>query len=238
VELATARDVPCAGPHLFEAVSRTNIASAYPVKSRYPTEDEWTAIADRYCGPLNQSFLGYQVDPNGRFANGAIRPVRDGWAAGDRELACGLIARGDVGSDPDKLPVFTGKVEGADQAWVFSAGTCLKMTESETKGSIPCASPHQAESVGAATLPDTPDGHAPTDTEQEALAEPRCTAAASRFLGRTFQPSATMQIGWLPIPPESWRAGTRTLTCTVEFFDSAGRRSAQSGELPRAPSGG
>jgi hypothetical protein len=167
-----------------------------------------------------------------------IGPVRDGWKTGDRELACGLIARGDVGSDPHKLLAFTGKVEGADQAWVFPAGTCLKMTESQVEGTIPCTSPHQAQSVGTATLPNTPDGHAPTDTEQEALAEPRCTAVASQFLGRTFQPSATMQIGWLPIRPESWRAGTRTLTCTVEFIDSAGRLGVKTGELPRAPSGG
>jgi hypothetical protein len=112
------------------------------------------------------------------------------------------------------------------------------MTESEVKGTTPCASPHQAESVGPATLPNTPGGHAPTDTELEALAEPRCTDAASRFLGRPFQPGATMLISWLPIPPESWRAGTRTLTCTVDFFDSAGRLRAETRALPRAPSGG
>ncbi len=91
---ATADEVPYGSPHLFEAVKEMNIASDYPPDSADPTDAQWNAITKRYCDPIPRSFLGYPLDPYGRFASGIIRPIRFGWESGDRDLACGLIAVG------------------------------------------------------------------------------------------------------------------------------------------------
>ncbi|WP_322752766.1 septum formation family protein [Frankia sp. Cas3] len=230
-------EVSCASPHLFEAIKKTSIDGEYPPGSAYPTDAQWDEISDRHCGPIVRGFLGYPFDPYGRFANGPIRPTRSGWDTDDRNLVCGLIAAA-KGSGPGRLAVFTGLVEGADQAWVYPAGTCLELTETENKGEVPCSAPHQAEATGTATLPNTSNGEPPSDTTFADLVGTRCDAVATQFLGRAFARTSTMQVGWLTIAADSWRAGTRTLTCTIRFTDAAGRLAAVTGELTRGATAG
>ncbi len=230
-------EVSCASPHLFEAIKATDIASDYIPGSAYPTDARWTMITDRYCGPISRDFLGYPLDPHGRFVTSMIRPTRSGWDANDRRLVCGLIAAGDR-STPNRLVVFAGLVEGADQAWLFPAGTCLALTETENKGEVPCSAPHQAETTGTSTLPNTSDGEPPSNATFADLVGTRCDAVATQFLGRPFRRTSTMQVGWLTIAADSWRAGTRTLTCTISFTDAAGRLAAVTGELTRGIAAG
>ncbi len=177
-----------------------NIAADYPPDSAYPTETQWDAINKRYCNPIAHSFLGHPLDLYGRFASGIIYPLRFGWESGDRDLVCGLIAAGKA-AVPNWLIPFTGTVEGADQAQTCPAGTCLELTATETRGEIPCSAPHQAEVTGTATLPDTADGQPPSDAAFEELADSRCKAVATRFLGRQFQQTETMQVS--PVPGTS-----------------------------------
>ncbi|WP_239373568.1 septum formation family protein [Frankia sp. Cj5] len=230
---ATADEVPCSSPHLFEAVKETNIAPDYPSGNAYPTETQWHDMTDRYCGPITRGFLGYPLDPYGRFTNGGIRPVRYSWDMGDRYLVCGLIAAGND-SAPNRFVAFSGVVEGTDQAWVYPAGTCLQLTATETKGQVPCAVPHQAEVTGATTLPGAANSEPPSEAAFDELVGSRCEVAARRYLGRPFQETSTMRIGWLYLAAESWRAGTRTVTCTVSFFDASGQPAAITGALSHA----
>ncbi|WP_322767814.1 septum formation family protein [Frankia sp. Cr1] len=230
-------EVSCASPHLFEAIKETDIASNYIPGSAYPTDARWTMITDRYCGPISRNFLGYPLDPHGRFVTSMIRPTRSGWDANDRRLVCGLFAAGHRSAPNRDIP-FTGLVEGADQAWIYPAGTCLELTETESKGEVPCSAPHQAEATGTATLPNTSNGEPPSDAAFADLVGTRCDAVATQFLGRAFARTSTMQVGWLTIAADSWRAGTRTLTCTIRFTDAAGRLAAVTGELTRGATAG
>ncbi|WP_052914542.1 septum formation family protein [Protofrankia coriariae] len=234
--ISDADEVPCASPHLFEAVRKLDIASDYPTDSAYPTETRWREINDRYCEPVARDFLGYPFDPHGRFASGIIRPSRFGWESGDRALVCGLIAAGNAAT-PNRLVPFTGVVEGADQARVYPPGTCLELTTTETKGEIPCGAPHQAEVTGTATLPNTSDGQPPSEAAFEELARSRCQAVATRFLGRPFRDTETMQVSALHLAAESWRAGTRTITCMIIFVDGRGGFAAVTGALSHTGEG-
>jgi hypothetical protein len=240
LENTTADDVDCGKPHLFEAVDKTNIAADYPHDSEFPTEAQWDKIADHYCLPIIGDFLGHPLDPYGRFGPALIQPVRLGWKEGDRALVCGMGATSVTAAeataqaaDPNRFVAFTGKVEGAEQALVYPLGTCLEMTETEVKGPVACDAPHQAEATGAATLPDTADGKPPSDDTIGIQAEPKCTSVAKQFLGRSVRQADGEQVSWLLIAPESWQAGTRKLTCTIQFVDAEGRLATRDHDLRR-----
>ncbi|WP_239334299.1 septum formation family protein [Frankia sp. CiP3] len=224
-------EVPCAHPHLFEAIRRTSVASGYPAGSAYPADAQWPEITDRYCGQVARDFLGYPLDPYGRFDIGPLVPTRSGWEMGDRDLVCGLAA---AHHDPNRFALFTGVVEGADQAWVYPAGTCLQLTATETKGQVPCAVPHQAEVTGGTTMPGAANSEPPSEAAFDELMGSRCEVAARRYLGRPFQETSTMRVGWLHLAAESWRAGTRTATCMIYFFDASGQPAAITGALSHA----
>ncbi|WP_084011215.1 septum formation family protein [Pseudofrankia sp. DC12] len=227
----TALDVPCAEPHLFEAVSAATLdPGLYPAGGAYPTETGWAAITAGVCGPAAAAFLGYPLDPDGLFATGAVRPSTNRWDEGDRTLVCGLRERPLVADPPaGELPAFTGMVEGADQSLVYPAGSCLAETGTRVRGTVPCDAPHEAIAVGAITLPAKPGEVAPDDGQFEQLAEPRCMAIAKGYLGQDFHDSPTAQTGWDRISTASWRAGSRSFTCTVEFRTQTGAPRAVTG---------
>jgi hypothetical protein len=79
-----AQDVPCAGPHLFEAVSTTQIRSdQYPDGSDYPSSDAWGTITTMYCSAAVTTFLGHPLDPHGLFAIAHPSPR---WTTGTRAI--------------------------------------------------------------------------------------------------------------------------------------------------------
>ncbi|MBL7494076.1 septum formation family protein [Frankia sp. AgB1.9] len=220
----TAQQVPCAEPHLFEAVSTATLdPGVYPAGGAYPTETGWASITDRLCAPAASEFLGYPLDPDGLFATGAVRPSTNSWDEGDRSLVCGLRQRSLVAAPPaGELPAFTGIVEGADQSLVYPAGSCLAETADGVQGTVPCEAPHQAVAVGAITLPARPGEVAPDTSQFQLLAEPRCMAIAKTYLGQDFHDSPTAQTGWVWISAASWKAGSRSFTCTVDYRTATG----------------
>ena len=229
----TAGKVDCAEPHLFEAVDKTNISDDFPAVSEYPDDGAWRSIAVRYCGPIAEQYLGYPIDPYGRFAAGSLHPVQEGWTTGDRELTCGLIVRGE-GEQPGWMKPFVGAVPGANQAFLFATGVCLVTTDDETDtetgGEVPCGAPHHGFATGAGTMPETSNGEPPSDDAFAAFAKPHCEGVATQFLGRPYQDDPTMTVSWYPILAESWRAGTRQFTCAVMFRDAAGNLLTVTGE--------
>ncbi|MCM3920474.1 septum formation family protein [Frankia sp. AiPs1] len=214
-------EVPCNGWHLFEAVGDLDISPAYPAGQRYPSEAEWVAIAQYHCGPLITPYLGYSLDPFGRFGAGTIHPRHTEWETGTRRIVCGLIARSQH-ADPLRLAEFEGPVRGADQAVTYPAGACFRGGSDGKDEEVPCTEPHLAQSVGAVMLANTPDGAPPSEERFNELAAGACAPLLAPYLKQPQFGGAVGQGGWHLIPAESWRAGTHTTTCTIRFTDAAG----------------
>ncbi|EFC83843.1 septum formation family protein [Parafrankia sp. EUN1f] len=235
-------DVPCATPHLFEAVGRLDLGPAYPDDAPYPSQ--WNDVADRHCGPLVTKYLGYSLDPFGRYAASTIHPRRPEWDSGGREVVCGLVVKGEA--DPSRpwfLDTFSGGVRGADQAMIFPAGTCFRHAADELDDVVPCEEPHHTESVGTAVLPDTVDGAPPSAERFDELAEAACAPRFAPYLGHgngaRGNGGVVVQGNWHLIRPESWRAGTRSTTCLVGLVDDMGQAVATTGRLdPANPAAG
>ncbi|WP_157734982.1 septum formation family protein [Pseudofrankia inefficax] len=233
-DLARVDEVTCDSPHLFEAAAdgTVSIADEFPLRAGYPTEDQWQDIEKRYCLATVEKFLGYPLDPHGRFHNGAIRPAEDSWQAGRRVLHCGLNGSvpGQVVTNGDQQ-LFSGKIEGADQAWVYPVGTCVSAPDaSQTTHVVPCAEPHRSVAIGTGRLPDTPDGAPPSLASFVQQAAARCAAVARGALGQSFRETTTERIGFYPIDPESWRAGTREFTCTIDYTTAANQPRTVTGD--------
>ncbi|KPM51091.1 hypothetical protein CcI49_10220 [Frankia sp. CcI49] len=235
------KDVPCAGPHLFEAVGRLDLSPAYPDDAPYPSE--WNDIADRHCGPMVTTYLGYSLDPFGRYTASSIHPPRPEWGDGHREVVCGLAVKGEV--DPARpwfLYTFSGGVRGADQAQTFPAGTCFREVADQQDDVVPCEGPHHFESVGTAVLPDSADGAPPSVERIDELTDAACSPRFAPYLDHgdsRGNGGVVVEVSWHRIHPESWRAGTRTATCLVGLVDGAGRPVETTGRLdPANPAAG
>jgi len=226
-----AHEVHCVQPHLFEVIDqRTLPTDEYPAGIRYPSDEEWASIADEYCSAPVAEFLGYELDPDGLFVHGFLQPVPDSWSRGGRRIACGLHQRPlPADAAPGLLPAFSGKVKGADQSLVYPAGACLAETAAGVRGTVGCEQPHEAVAVGTITLPPGPSHDPPTDAQFDALAAPRCMDLARATLGAGFRDSPTVRTGWLRISPASWRAGSHTFTCTVDYRTAAGELRSETG---------
>ncbi|WP_238439213.1 septum formation family protein, partial [Frankia nepalensis] len=226
------RTVPCAEPHLFQSVSgdAVDIGSEYRLGAPYPDYQTWIALEERYCVDPVERFLGHPLDPYGRFYLSAVHPSLDGWQRGERDVHCGLSGRTPYAATPGRHDLFTGSAEGADQAWVFPAGTCLASDADGVVG-VACAEPHQQVAIGGARLADTRHGAAPSEQEFKAQAQPLCAAVARDYLGPSFQQTETVRVGWLPIAEESWRAGSRAFTCAITYVTPSGDLRFVTGDL-------
>ncbi|MCK9930392.1 septum formation family protein [Frankia sp. Mgl5] len=224
-------DVPCAEPHLFEAVGPLDLSPAYPRDAPYPSGSQWDDIGARHCGPPADQYLGHPVDPFGRYAASTIHPQRPEWETGDRDVVCGLIIRSDAPRDtPWLMSTFSGGVRGADQAMTYQPGTCFRDAADDSQEQVSCQEPHHAQTVGTITLPDTADGAPPSSEVLEDLVEAACAPQVAPYRTQGVD-GATVQTGWHLIRPESWNAGTRSTTCTVSLVDQAGNRLETTGPL-------
>ncbi|WP_007519852.1 septum formation family protein [Pseudofrankia saprophytica] len=129
-------------------------------------------------------------------------------------------------------PSASGEVTGADQSLLFPVGACLAETAAEVRGTVPCERPHDAVAVGRITLPTGPSNEPPTGEQFDALAAPRCMDLAKSFFGPDFHDSPTLATNWLRISPESWRAGSRSFTCTVGYRTETGGQRSVAGAPP------
>ncbi|MGB8649704.1 MAG: septum formation family protein [Mycobacteriales bacterium] len=221
-EHTTARDVGCGAPHLFEVVSHATV-HGYPAAAPYPTRAQWVVVTHKVCDPPVTRYLQHALDPFGRYGSGDIRPAREGWALGERDLWCGVIFSGQAafGAPPqdDLLTAFRGRADASHQELLYPTGTCLRFTATDS-GSVPCSAPHSAEVAGAVTVvaPATP----PSSAAFRRLAEGPCRAQVSGYVGHRFVESSTQYVGWEQPRAASWRAGTRTFSCYLSF-SRAGR---------------
>jgi len=222
------RDVPCAAAHLFEAVSEIKLDEAEYPFGDYPAASHWDALTATDCAAAAAPYLGYPLDPAGAFLAAGIRPSPEDWDDGDGTLVCGLRRR-PLAADPPagELASFSGPVGGVDQSLVYPAGSCLAETPAgsggtQIRGTVACTSPHQGIAVGTITLPGGLGEVAPTDAQFEDLAAPRCLLLAKSFLGAAFHETPLAETGWQRIWAASWKAGSRSFTCTVDYRTAAG----------------
>lgn len=221
VDSTSTTDVPCAGVHYFEAVGDADIRPDQPGDGAYPTPEQWQAITDKYCLPLIEKYLGYPLDPAGRFSAGMIRPQEPGWDIGQRTVTCGITG-GMIAFDPPAFRPFEGGARGADQARTFAAGTCLRHAGEAGLVETPCDTPHHTQSVGVVRAPETPDGAVPSEEWLREAIGTRCGDLAAPYLETGRFGDALVEPQWGVIAPESWRARSRLATCFIGFADEAG----------------
>jgi hypothetical protein len=216
--------VPCAQSHLIEIVSRAVVPASV---SKFPDEVGWDNLAKVLCAQPVRSYLGYALDPDGRFGINSINPLLDAWQQGDRTMWCGIEVTVPLG---DPAAPFTGAVRGQSQQLLYPVGTCLNFA-ADGGGSSPvaCTLPHTDEVVGNASLTSLsqlPQGSAYTDALQ-----PQCAALAAQYAGGSL-PSGT-RWGVLVLTQSNWAAGDRVAQCLIETINGAGTPTQATGSLQR-----
>jgi hypothetical protein len=211
--------VPCTATHLIEIVHYAQIPTASPAP--FPTQAEWSSLFDQLCGPLVTPYLGYALDPDGRFTISTISPSRASWAVSDRDLWCGIGARWPSNQThrSDEDYPYSGVTRGQDQTYLFGVGTCLSLTLDGRFGDpVPCPEPHGAEITGsapiiAATMP-------VNDQTWWTAIGPACSRETIAYAGGRLP--AGMTTSFLQIGQASWAAGRRVVECTAVRFDANG----------------
>lgn len=220
--------VPCSSPHFIE-ITHMEQLSSYPSSARYPSPGERDRILKSDCGRRARAYLGYSLAPSGRFYVGAISPSEQGWAKGSRTMWCGIQARTSSDPDPAKGPaaLFTGRVRGQDQTFLYKVGTCL----SSTRGVVSCESSHLSEITGSADVGSERSAF-PADAAAwlAAIGQAGCSdSSAVAYHGGPLPDG--VHPGYLPISKADWDAGIHTVECTVAWCDATGNPIDSAGSL-------
>jgi hypothetical protein len=168
------------------------------------------------CTADLSAYLAAPLDPAGRFYTAGLTPTHAGWAQGDRQLRCGIGRRpmnADEFANPrDQAVAFSGSAIGQSQDRIFEVGTCFAR---QPDAAVVCSAAHDYEVTSTIVLADQPTVPPIDDgAGWSALVGDRCLTAARSYLGR---PLPSDLVSWqLPIPPESWAVGRRTIQCTIE----------------------
>lgn len=220
--------VPCGDPHLVEMTSKV-VLTTFSADAAFPDEAGWQQIDSADCGPPAERYLGYPLDPRGRFFPTSLRPTPLSWNAGDRTIWCGIAALPTAGPAPSELTPFTGAVRGQDQTLLYSTGTCLALGSPGSLGDpVPCDGVHAVEVVGTVSLAGQttyPQG----EDQWSSAVRPTCSQEAAQYVGGTLP--AGVESGWLTFPESSWDAGRRVAQCTVGWYDADGTLTTGSAPL-------
>jgi hypothetical protein len=207
--------VPCTSEHLFQYVSTFELHQV----GDYPTDDRWDAIVKDNCTQPIKDFLGYDLDPHGRFSASSLQPTEDGWKQFDRTVKCGILVH-DGTEQPGQwqLPSFTGDVRGADQTFLLPVG-CYSSIEGQGDNNwkVDCGQPHEYEVVGTTTVKTKTR---PSTNSAWHSATSDCGGVAKNYAGG--MPKNGLQASGFPVEQSSWDAGRRTTECALTKFDSAG----------------
>lgn len=198
--------VSCSRPHLVEITSVAEQLNGFG--PAWPGEKAIDAYAVQHCAAPTRAFLGYALDPDGRFDIGDIHPLEDAWIEGYRTYYCDLQLRG--GAAGTTLTSFAGEVRGADQEWLFPVGSCM------TSGSglpVPCSGPHKWEVTGDVNVPAGTTSMPTSDSGWQQLVGAQCSAVGLRYAGGSYPPG--FETSWMPLSASSWAAGERVIECTV-----------------------
>jgi hypothetical protein len=221
--------VPCSSPHLMEMTRKATLTQ-FSASAPFPDSATWIATADSVCGPIATAYLGYPLDPNGRFHTDWLTPGTGSWARGDRGLWCGIgsyapLDQGTTGV----FDAFTGVVRGQDQEWIYPTGTCFGLGTAGQRGPVVlCGGAHAFEVTGLTTLPSS-STFPTSDSQWDSAVGSQCEQLATAYKGGSLP--AGIQSGWLPLEQSSWNAGERKVQCTIGWYDGAGNLVTGTGTL-------
>lgn len=211
--LADTRVVDCAEPHRMQVTGE----HLMPYSDEYPPPGAWDALHTGECKTAAESFLGFPLDPYGRFVVQSILPTEEAWASSERTVWC-TVGGWYEGGTP---PLISEDVRTAEQAYRYEPGQCLARNPGAPFAVVPCDQPHHREVTGQV---DVSDLAAPPSPEEVSA---RCSGPTEDYLGGpAFAP---WRSGYEVLSPESWAAGTRLIHCYVLQADPAGSEVALTG---------
>jgi hypothetical protein len=194
--------------------------------SKLPDSAKVIDLATILCAQPITSYLGYPLDPAGRFQVGDMSPTPESWDQGDRTLWCGI----DLGS-PTEMPsvLFTGAVRGQSQELLYPIGTCLSdLPGGVSTSPVACTQPHSYEIAGNASLASLPQLPQGTVALANAV-QSQCDAIAEQYAGGPLP--AGVLWNFLDLAQTSWNAGDRVVQCTIGRVSSTFAPTASTGSL-------
>ena len=208
-----AADARRSEPHLIEISGRVDLGQRF---NHYPTDAEFAVVYDTDCAPQVGSLIGRPLDPDGKFGASGIHPSAKGWADGQRTVWCGAAAISQYQQQyAYLLPLFAGRVEGADQTLLEPVGSCWS---SASQYALPCSAPHEWEVTGYVDLTGR-SSTAPSEQDSRAwerLVGGSCDLSARVYLGRP--PTGQYRASWIPVSQRSWNVGRRKAECTLARY--------------------
>lgn len=202
-------EVPCSQPHLVELVAPSFQITQFG--TQYPPDATLVGYYRQQCTGPAEGYLGYQLDPGGRFVATAVGPTAADWADGDRKAWCVL----ELTSNSKQLTPFSGEVRGMNQQALVSIGAC----GTDRATDISCAGPHTWQVAGNVDVSNAKTRPL-TDSGWQALVGAECGSISLAFLGGSYPPG--VQSSWIPISSTGWSLGQRVVQCTVAKFPPAG----------------
>jgi hypothetical protein len=206
--------VPCSSPHVIEVVSKEQFTYN---GTTYPDIAQWKQIYTATCAGPVTSYLGFAIDPAGRFFANALYPQAQALRAGERTLWCGISQSSPVAPFD---AYFSGTVRGQSQQLLYPIGTCFSSVSStQLSHPVACTAAHSTEVVGTTTLQgltQLPQGAA----AMYSAVGPDCRQLVTQYLGGPLP--ADREAGWLTLAQSSWNAGERSVQCTVASVDGTG----------------
>jgi hypothetical protein len=200
--------VDCAKKHLFEQAGSVTLTDQVAL----PDDQAMRLLVNDRCTPVVSSYLGAKLDPAGRYRVGALKPSQTRWAAGDRELRCGLQSASRSGA----LYPLTGKAVGGDQSNVQEPGTCLAIDGKTIGDPVDCSGQHAVETVGVVDLGKKFPDAFPAVGDQDGFLQPECARIAGEYAGSAdVITQKGLTVYWDNLTEESWAAGSRKVNCNL-----------------------
>ena len=125
-----------------------------------------------------------------------------------RLIILGVILVGAIGAI-----VFRDRISG--NASDLAVGDCFEIPSGETVKDVqhhPCAEPHDAEVLVVAKYEGT-DAY-PTVSQFQTWVKQHCVDTNfTEYVGRSYESSTDLDVGWLSPTEEGWKGGDKEMTC-------------------------
>lgn len=212
----------CSGEHRFEVAAREDLAvyptSEFGENAPMPNLERQAQLREELCQGATLSYLDGKFDAVGKYSIAPILPPAEAWEQGDRTMLCGLQTT-DASGTPQRT---TGKVVDSDQANITEAGQCRVVDDNQVLRTVPCADPHQLETVSVIDLSQHFSTGFPQPADQNSFLADQCTHAAETYLGgeeNLYQ--STLQPYWGSVSESSWNGGTHSVNCSLIHVNPA-----------------
>ncbi len=220
----------CDKEHRFEISAREDLGT-YPTsefgpEAQIPDLKRQAQLREELCQAATLTYLDGKFDPSGKYTIAPILPPAEAWAKGDRTMLCGLQS-----NDEEGIPQITkGKVKDNDQSALAQPGDCRAIDDSQILRTVDCSRKHQLETISVVNLTEHFSKGVPSEDKQDAYLAKQCTDAAIKYVGseeKLYQ--TTLQPFWGTVEESSWRAGSRSVNCSLIHANKKGGFSVLTG---------